>query len=155
MSRNTPQFFVAGESRNATEAAKAHSSGFRDRGLQSSLKGAPMDSKLMRLRQQETETFAEFLKARGAYLKAAAPSARKSDAELKEAVEEYLKAAERYETALQELREYLLGAEPSGTIAAELGYAERLLKAIHKEMRGSSKLLNIYIKLSGRHAEEE
>jgi len=114
-----------------------------------------MISKLLSLRQREIETFAEFLKARHAYLKAAATGARKSDAELKEAVEEYLKAAEPYETALQELRKYLQTAEPSETMAAELGYAERLIKAIHKEKRVGSKLLKHHIKQTGRHAEEE
>jgi hypothetical protein len=114
-----------------------------------------MDSKLIGLRQREIETFAEFLKARHAYLKAAAPSTRKSDAELKEAVEEYLKAAEPYETALQELREYLLNAESSETMAEELGYAERLIKALHNEKRVGSKLLKHHIKQTSRHAEEE
>ena len=114
-----------------------------------------MDSKLISLRQQEIETFKEFLKARGAYLKAFAPSARKSDAELKEAVEEYLKAAEPYETALQELREYLQTAERSETMAAELGQAEQLIRALQKEKRVGSKLLKRHIKLIGRHAEEE
>jgi hypothetical protein len=74
---------------------------------------------------------------------------------LKEAVEEYLKAAEPYETALKELREYLQTAEPSETVAAELGHAERLIRALHKEKRVGSKLLKRYIKLTGRHAEEE
>jgi hypothetical protein len=129
--------------------------GFVTGGLQSSLKGAPMDSKLISLRQREIETFGEFLKARHAYLKAASPSARKLDAELKEAVEEYLKAAEPYETAHQELRKYLQTAEPSETAAAELGYAERFIKALHKEKRVGSMLLKHYTKLTGRHAEEE
>ena len=114
-----------------------------------------MNSKLIILRQREIETFAEFLKTRHAYLKAAAPSARKSDAELKEAVEEYLKAAEPYETALQELRKFLQTAEPSETAAAELGSAERFIKALHKEKRVGSKLLKHYTKLTGRHAEEK
>jgi uncharacterized protein Yka (UPF0111/DUF47 family) len=114
-----------------------------------------MDSKLISLRRREIETFGEFLKARHAYLKAASPSARKSDAELKEAVEEDLKAAEPYETALQELREYLLTAELSETMAAELGYAERFIKALHKEKRVGSKLLKHHTRPTVRHAEEE
>jgi predicted RNA-binding protein with EMAP domain len=114
-----------------------------------------MDSKLISLRRQEIETFKEFLKARRAYLEAAAPSARKSDAELIETLEEYLKAAEPYETALQELREYLQTAELSETMAAELGHAEGLIRALHKEKRVGSKLLERYIKLTGRHTEEE
>jgi len=114
-----------------------------------------MNGKLLSLRQREIETLGEFLKARRAYLKAAAPSTRKSEAELKEAAEEYLKAAEPYETALQELREYLLAAEKSERMAAELVYAERLINTLHKEKRAGSKLLKPHTQLTGRHAEGE
>jgi len=41
------------------------------------------------------------------------------------------------------------------TIAAELGHAERLIKAIHKEKMVGSRLPKLHIKLTGRYAEEE
>jgi len=114
-----------------------------------------MDCKLMSLKQRMVKTSIEFIRAQGAYFKAALPYAGKSPTELKEAAEECLKAAEPYDAALQELREYLLGAEPSEVIAMELNHTERFIGALEKEKRVVSELIKRYIKLAGRHAEEE
>jgi hypothetical protein len=50
-------------------------------------------------------TSIKFIRTQRALLKAVAPKARRSGAELKEAAEEYLEAAEPYDAALQELRQ--------------------------------------------------
>jgi len=99
-----------------------------------------MDLDLMNLRKRMIGTSIKFIQAQRALWKAAAPNARRSDTELKEAAEEYLKAAEPYGAALQELREYLLAAEPSEVIGVELGHTERLIDALDKEKRVGLKL---------------
>jgi len=58
----------------------------------------------------------ELIRAQRAYLDAAG----KSESELKEAAEDYLKATGPYDAALQEFHQYLLSAEPSELIAVEL-----------------------------------
>ena len=99
-----------------------------------------MDLDLMNLRKRMIGTSIKFIQAQRALWKAAAPNVRRSDTELKEAVEGYLKAAEPYGAALQELREYLLAAEPSEVIGVELGHTERLIDALDKEKRVGLKL---------------
>jgi hypothetical protein len=108
------------------------------------------------------ETLAQFIRAQRAYLDAASPCARKPESELKEAAEEYLKAAEPYGAVLQELRQYVLAAEPSEAIAVELDHTERLINALSKHKRAASKLIDHHSeriandgKLIGSHAEEE
>ena len=64
----------------------------------------------MDLRQRSIDKATEFIRAQRVYIEANDPSSRKSNAELKEVAEEYLKAAAPYEAALQELRQYLLAA---------------------------------------------
>lgn len=105
-----------------------------------------MDQNLIDLRQQMFETSTEFLKAQRVYLEASAPDSRKSESELRESAEDYLKAAEPYEAALQELRQYLLAAEPSESMAVELEHTERFIDALDKEK-------NVASNLSDRHAE--
>ena len=121
-----------------------------------------MDLRLMDLRQQVIETSTEFLKAQRVYLEAATLNARKSEAELKAAAEEYRKATDPYDIALQELRKYLLAAEPSEAIAAELKRTERFIETLEKEKQVGSKLVKHHdemidndLRLTGRHAEEE
>jgi predicted DNA-binding protein len=92
-----------------------------------------MDENLMNLKQRMIKTSIRFIRAQRAYLKAIAPNAGKSQAELKEAAEKYLKAAEPYGAALQELRKYLRASEPSKAIAVELDHTERFIKALDKE----------------------
>ena len=94
-----------------------------------------MDQDLMNLKQRTIKASIVFIRAQGAYLKAIAPNAGKSRAEVKEAAEECLKAAEPYDSALQDLREYLLAAEPSETIAVVLDHTERFIKALNKERK--------------------
>jgi len=48
---------------------------------------------------------------------------------------------EPYDAALQELRQYLLVAEPSEAIAVELDHTERLIEALNKEKMVSLKLI--------------
>jgi hypothetical protein len=105
-----------------------------------------MDPNLMNLKQRMIKTSIEFIRAQRVYLKTTAPNSRASQTELKEASEEYLKAAEPYDAALQELREYLLGAEPSEMIAVELDHTERLIEALDKEKK-------VVLKLIARHGE--
>ena len=118
--------------------------------LQSSPKGAAMDQDLMSLRKRMIGTSIKFIQAQRALLNAAAANARRSETELKEAVEEYLKAAEPYGAALQELYEYLLAAEPSEAIDVELGHTERLIDALDKEKRVGSKLITHYLQVRSR-----
>jgi hypothetical protein len=102
------------------------------------MKGATMNNQnLMNLRQRVTETSMEVIRAQRVYLDAAG----KSQSELKEAAEEYLKATMPYDAALQELRQYLLAAEPSELIAVELDHTERLIEALDKEKKVGSKLI--------------
>ena len=114
-----------------------------------------MDQDLLTLKKRMVETSIKFTRSQRALLMAAAPNARRSETELKKAAEEYLKAAEPYDAALQELREYLLGAEPSEVIAMELNHTERFIGALDKEKRVVSEFIKRYFKLAGRHAEEE
>jgi uncharacterized protein Yka (UPF0111/DUF47 family) len=121
-----------------------------------------MDQNLIDLRQRMSETSTEFLKAQRVYLEASAPDSRKSESELKESAEEYLKAAEPYEAALQELRQYLLAAEPSESIAVELDHTERFIDVLDKEKNVASKLIDRHaeriandVKQTNRQAEEE
>jgi hypothetical protein len=100
-----------------------------------------MDQNLMDLRKLMIGTSIKFVRAQGAFLKAIGPNARRSEAELKKAAEAYLKAAEPYDAALQELRQYLLAAEPSEFIALELAHTERLINALDKEKKGGLKLI--------------
>jgi hypothetical protein len=94
-----------------------------------------MDQNLMDLKQRMIKASIEFIRAQRVYLKTIAPNSRASQTELKEASEESLKAAEPYDAALHKLREYLLAAEPSETMAVELDHAERFIKALAKEKR--------------------
>jgi hypothetical protein len=107
------------------------------------------------------KTSTEFIQAYRACLDAISPYSRKSQMELKEAVEEYLKAAEPYEAALQGLRQYLLATEPSEEILAELERTERLIKTLDKEIKLGSRLIERRIamiasgvKPTSRHAEQ-
>jgi Na+/phosphate symporter len=132
---------------------------YHKQGIKSAPKGATMDENLMNLRQRMIKTSTEYIQAYSACLDAIFPSSRKSQMELKEAAEEYLKAAEPYEAALQELRQYLLAAEPSEAILAELKRTERLIDALDKEIKLGSRLIERRIamiasgvKLTSRHA---
>jgi hypothetical protein len=100
-----------------------------------------MDERLMNLRQRAIECATEFILAQRAYLEAIAPDSRKSSSELKEAAERYLAASEPYDVALQELRHYLLAAEPSEAISAELERTEHLIETLDKEKKVCSKLI--------------
>ena len=93
-----------------------------------------MDLNLMNLRQRVIETSNGFIQAHRACLDAIFPNSRKSQMEMKEAAEEYLKAAKPYEAALQELHQYLLAAEPSEAILAELERTKQFIKALDKEI---------------------
>jgi len=121
-----------------------------------------MDQNLINLRQREVEASTEFHKAQRVYLEAADFRARKSEMELKEAAEGYRNAIEPYDAALQELRLYLLAAEQSESIAAELERTERLIELLDKEKSVGSKLIEHHIemttndvKLTSRHAGEK
>ena len=100
-----------------------------------------MDEILMNLRQRVIKTSMGFIKAHRAYLDAISPYPRKSRMELKGAAEEYFKAAEPYNDALHELRQYLLAAEPSDSILAELERTERFIKTLDKEIKVGSYLI--------------
>ena len=82
----------------------------------------------------------ELIRAQRAYLDAAG----KSESELKEAAEDYLKATGPYDVVLQELRQFLLASEPSELIAVELEHTERLIEALDKEKQVGSKLIEHY-----------
>jgi ABC-type methionine transport system permease subunit len=99
-----------------------------------------MNQDLMNLRKRMIGTSIKFTQAQRALLQAAAPNARRSETELKEVAEEYLKAAETYGAALQELREYLLAAAASEAVAVELGHTEKLIDALDKEKKAGLKL---------------
>ena len=92
-----------------------------------------MDQKLVDLRQREVEASIEYLKVQRVYLKAIAPHTRESETALKEAAEEYRKAAEPYDADLQNLLQYLLTMEPTAAILAEIDRTERLIEALNKE----------------------
>lgn len=90
------------------------------------------------------EASMEVIRAQRVYLDATG----KSQLELKEAAEEYLKATVPYDAALQELRQYLLAAEQSETIGMELDHTERLIEALDKEKKVGSKLIEHHGELS-------
>jgi hypothetical protein len=113
-----------------------------------------MDQDLMYLRKRMIGTSIKFIRAQRALLKAVAPNARRSGAELKEAAEEYLKAAEPYDAVLQELRQYLLvAAEPSEAVAVELAYTERLIDALDKEKKVGLKLITCHPRMKNHNSE--
>ena len=89
----------------------------------------------------------EVIRAQRVYLDAAG----KSQSELKEAAEEYLKATGPYDAALQELRQYLLTAEPSELIAVEMDHTERLIEALDKEKKVGSKLINHHVEMNSQN----
>jgi len=104
------------------------------------------------------EASLELIRAQRAYLDAAG----KSESELKEAAEDYLKATGPYDAALQELRQFLLMSEPSELIALELEHTERLIEALNKEKQVGSKLIEHHVEMNAqnveptsRHNEEE
>ena len=117
-----------------------------------------MIQNLTSLRQRVMEASMEVIRAQRVYLEAAG----KSESELKEAAEGYLKATEPYDAALQELRQYLLAEEPSEYMAMELEHTERLIEALDKEKKVSSKLIKRHgemnsqnVKPTSHHTEED
>jgi hypothetical protein len=70
---------------------------------------------------------------------------------LKEAAEDYLKATGPYDAALQELRQFLLAAEPSELIAVELEHTERLIEALNKEKQVGSKLIGRHVEMNAQN----
>jgi hypothetical protein len=114
-----------------------------------------MDENLMNLRQRVLDASLMYLRAQRVYIVAIASDSRKSETELKEAAEEYLKSAEPYDAALQKLREYLLAAEPSEIVDVELDHTERLINALDRETRAGSMFIKSRIKLTRRQAGEE
>jgi hypothetical protein len=105
------------------------------------------------LRQRAFNTSAKFLRAQRAYLTAADLRSRKSETELKESAQEYRKAIEPYDAALNELHQHLLAAERSETTAAELEHRERLIEALDKEKDVSSKLIEHHMEIIDRNIE--
>jgi uncharacterized protein Yka (UPF0111/DUF47 family) len=75
----------------------------------------------------------------------------KPQPELKEAAKKYLKATEPYDAALQELRQFLLAAEPSEFIAVELEHTERLIEALDKEKKVGSKLIKRHVEMNAEN----
>ena len=117
-----------------------------------------MNQNLINLRQRVVEASMELIRAQRAYLDAAG----RSESELKEAAEEYLKATAPYDAVLQELRQFLLAEEPSELIAVELEHTERLIEALDKEKQVGSKLIEHYVEMNAqkvkptsRHNQEE
>ena len=100
-----------------------------------------MDQNLINLRRRMIETSTECLRTQRVYLEASNFKARKSETELKEAAEKYLKAIDPYEAALQELYQYLLTAEPFEARAEELKHTELLINALNKEKLVALELL--------------
>jgi len=122
------------------------------------MKGATMNQNLINLRQRVMEASMELIRAQRAYLDAVG----KSESELKEAAEDYLKATGPYDTALQELRHFLLTSEQSELIAVELEHTERLIEALDKEKQVGSKLIEHHgvmndqdVRLISSHNQEE
>jgi hypothetical protein len=131
---------------------------YRVRRLYFAMKGATMNQSYINLRQRVMETSMEVIRAQRIYL----DTVGKSETELKEAAEEYLKATGPYDTALHEFRQYLLAAETSEAIAVELEHTERLIEALDKEKKVGSKLIERHVernaqnvKPTGRHVEDE
>src|SRR5262245_1731976 len=125
---------------------KAHWSYVLCREVTFPTKGAMMNQNLINLRQRVMDTSMKVIRAQRVYLEAAG----KSESELKEAAEEYLKATRPYEAALQELHQYLLAAEPSEVIAVELDHTERLIKALDKEKKVGSKLIKRHVEMNAQ-----
>jgi hypothetical protein len=111
------------------------------------MKGATMNQDIINLRQRVMEASMELIRAQRAYLEAAG----KSESELKKAAEEYFKATGPYDAALQELRKYLLAAEPSELIAVELDHTERLIEALDKEKQVGSKLIERHVDMNAQN----
>jgi len=65
----------------------------------------------------------------------------------------FVKAIGPYDAALQALHQYLLAAEPSEAIAAELERTERLIEALEKEKKAPSKLVAHHIELIAQDVE--
>ena len=116
------------------------------RSLHYATKGATMNQNLINLRQRVMEASMELIRAQRAYLDAAG----KSESELKEAAEEYLKATGPYDAVLQELRQFLLAEEPSELIAVELEHTERFIEALDKEKQVGSKLIEHYVEMNAQ-----
>ncbi|HKQ89147.1 MAG TPA: hypothetical protein VJZ77_00585 [Blastocatellia bacterium] len=112
-----------------------------------------MDENLLELRQRATAAAAEFIRAQRVYLKVAALDNRKSEAELIEAAENYRKAVEPYDKALNGLREYLLAEEPSEAIITELERTERLIDTLNHEKEIGSKLIEHHTELKAQDIE--
>jgi hypothetical protein len=117
-----------------------------------------MNQNLINLRQRVMEASMELIRAQRAYLDAAG----KSESELKEAAEDYPRATGPYDAALQELRQFLLAAEPTELIAVELDHTERLIEALGKEKQVGSKLIEHHVEMNApnvkptsRHNQEE
>jgi hypothetical protein len=106
-----------------------------------------MNQNLTKLRQRVMEASMELIWAQRAYLDAAG----KSESELKEAAEDYLNATGPYDAALQELRQFLLAAEPSELIAVELEHTERLIEALNKEKQVGSKLIERHVEMNAQN----
>jgi hypothetical protein len=83
-----------------------------------------VDQTLTNLRQRATKTASDFIRAQRAYLEAADLTVRQSETKVKDVAEGYHKAIGPYDAALQALHQYLLAAEPSEAIAAELERTE-------------------------------
>lgn len=120
-----------------------------------------MDENLMILRRRMIKISIGFIQAHRACLYSISHYPRKSQMELKEAAEVYIKAAEPYEAALQEFRQYLLAANPSEAILAELERTEKLIETLDKEMKVGSRLIERHIamiasgvKLTSRQARQ-
>jgi hypothetical protein len=109
-----------------------------------------MNLNLMNLRQRVMETSMEVIRAQRVYLDASG----KSESELKEAAEEYLKATGPYDAALQELRQYLLTTEPSELIAVELEHTEQLIEALEKEKKVGSKLIERHVERNAQYVKQ-
>jgi hypothetical protein len=106
-----------------------------------------MNQNLTNLRQRVMEASMKLIRAQRAYLDAAG----KSESELKEAAEDYLKATVPYDAALQELRQFLLAAEPSEMIAVELDHTKRLIEALDKEKQVGSKLIERHVEMNAQN----
>ena len=106
-----------------------------------------MKQNLINLRQRVMEASLELIRAQRAYLDAVG----KSESELKEAAEDYLKATGPYDDALQELRQFLLMSEPSELIALELEHTERLIEALNKEKQVGSKLIEHHVEMNAQN----
>ena len=89
----------------------------------------------------------EVIRAQRVYLDAAG----KSQSERKEAAKKYLKATEPYDAALQELRQFLLAAEPSDLIAVELEHTEQLIRRSTKRKKVGSMLIEHHDEMNAQN----